>query len=961
MIEIKKTKANLLDVSGGKDISRKISSFNIRSNKTINSFILLRLKGILDLENDPGAFKDKDLPDVDLDFVPDAKDDIRDYAAAKYGADKVCSVGLWQTYKPRSSLKDVAKSLGYKDKLDIIEKMTKELPDEFDDANLEEALSDYPDFKEWYDQDDDNRKITKYAFKLVGKIKTQGKHAGGLIIANVPLEKYLPIAKIGSKGKEKWTSEWTEGKNVQLSKFGFVKYDILGLKTIQYIHEASKMIKRNHGIEINWDEIGYDDVESFKTANELKTDSIFQFDTDVAKSILSKGGVKRLTDILVYTSLGRPGPMPMVDEYILRRDSEDPHSNNEMAKGYDWRSTEHPKVLALLEDTLAICTYQEQVSLLLTELAGFTLPEAEKARKIMSKKWKDQMVWVREKILKGMANSLDDLPCYLPRPQIDPNDEEKIMSAKEVDEICGNREWTWSKEYWKRLETFARYSFNKCLDADTLLENPETGETITIEKLYNSPKKFNLLSHQNGIFISDEVIDIHYNGEQPIYEIEFNGGIKQYVTIDHRFMNEFGHMKTIYDIVDSNQSIKHMGGIDRIKNIKYVGVRPTYSPEMKSESHNYLTKPECGQPIHANSHAVSYSIQCYRCLYLKTHYPSEWWSSVLNTCNRKKQPKYIQIAKSEGAKFGSLDVNKLSIKFDVVDGRIVPGLLGIRGIGVKMTDRIDVNINDIKSIDDFVARQINNKLFMERIILLGAFDKIHKNRKAIWYWYLYRYGTTDVAKQLREKIHQDFAYTPEQIEEMREKLYLEHKAKHPKSRVIPKRILNHNPKPNPSIEDIIEYVGDDYSYEETLMHQKEFLDYHWDSPMEMYGYKGGHGIEEAKENGILECVISSVDNRRTNNGKKFMTLTVTDGTDHARIQIWSDIVEECGPDFFKPGDGIAMRVSYNEKYKSFNPTKDYPIVHLPKKNEWEKFQEYIEDTQVFPKVDIEDDFLEGFA
>jgi len=795
---------------------------------TPDSRIDSRLKGKLDIINDPGAFKDKDMPDIDLDFISEAKDAVIDYAAEKYGEDKVCSVGLWQTYKPRSSLKDVAKSLGYSDRLVDIEKMTKELPDEFDDATLKEALDDYQDFKEWYHHEihgADNRKIASYAFRLVGKIKTQGKHAGGLIVSSVPLSKHLPIAKIGAKGKEKWTSEWTEGKNVQLSKFGFVKYDVLGLKTMQYVFDASQMIKKNHGVNIDWDEIGYDDEESYKTANELKTDSIFQFDTDVAKGILSKGGVKKLTDILVYTSLGRPGPMPMVDEYILRRDSEDPHTTNEDAKGYNWKETEHPKVLALLGDTLGITVFQEQVSALLTGLAGFTLPEAEKARKIMSKKWKDQMVWVQEKILKGFQRTLDNEVCPLIRPKLDIKDDEKMQAAKEVDTICDNNEWTWSKEYWKRLETFARYSFNK-------------------------------------------------------------------------------------------------------------------------------------------AHAVAYAIQCYRCLYLKTHFPAEWWSAVLNTCNRKKQPKYIQIAKPEGTEFGSLDINKLSIKFDVVDGKVAPGLLGIKGIGVKMTDTIDTNINDIKDVDDFITRQINNKIFMERVIKLGAFDNVHgkKSRKSLWYWYLYKHCTTAEAKEIKEEINKIFAYTPLQIEEIREQMYFEHKKKHPKSKKIPKRILNFEPKLSLNREQIFNHVkkAGDYTLAEKLDHQKEFLDYHWDSPMDLYGSMGGHTIKNAMENGILECVVSDSENRRTSKGSKFLTLSITDGTNFSRIQIWSTQLDEYGEDYFAAGTGLNMRVDFNEKYKSFNLKKDYPITKLPSIQEQEKISKYIEDTEVFPYL-IKQEFLEGFS
>jgi DNA polymerase III alpha subunit len=764
-----------------------------------------RYEGKLDVDNDPGAFKDKDMPDIDLDFIPDAKDVIFDYAIEKYGSDKVCSVGLWQTYLPRSALKDVAKSLGYRDKLLVIEKITKSLPDEFDQASLKDALEDYDDFNEWYNVDNTNKEIAKYAFRLVGKIKTQGKHAGGLIISSVPLSRYLPIAKIGQKGKEKWTSEWTEGTNVQLSKFGFVKYDILGLKTLQYIYEACLLIKQNHDIELNWDEMGIEDADSFETANLLKTDSIFQFDTDVAKGILSKGGVKKFTDIMVYTSLGRPGPMPMVDEYIKRRDS----------KNKDWHDEEHPKVLALLHDTLGITVFQEQVSSLLINLAGFTIPEADKARKIMSKKWKDQMTWVRNKILTGMTQSLTG-KCNLKEPDLN-GDEERIQAAKEVNEICGTTDWTWAKEYWKRLETFARYSFNK-------------------------------------------------------------------------------------------------------------------------------------------AHALSYALQCYRCLYLKTHFPSEWWCACLNTCVTNKQPKYMRIARSEGVNFGTIDINNMSKKFDVIDGQITPGLLGIKGVGEGITDKLDVDIHDIVDIDDFVERQIKNSTLMERAIHLGAFDKLHKNRKALWYWYQYKYGTTDEAKEIRKVLNKKFEPTPEEIEEIREQMYKEHIIKHPKSKKIPKRIQNFKPKIKPDREQVMACIEKDYSYEELLDFQIKFLGYHWDSPMEIYGYKGGHGIENAKINGVLECVVSTVDKRRTANGKEFLTLAVTDGIDIAKIQIWGNDIRTYGEEFFSEGSGLCLKVSYNEEYKSFNLKRHEKINELPKRSELDKLSEYMSNSEIFPEdVELEDD------
>ena len=120
-------------------------------------------------------------------------------------------------------------------------------------------------------------------------------------------------------------------------------------------------------------------------------------------------------------------------------------------------------------------------------------------------------------------------------------------------------------------------------------------------------------------------------------------------------------------------------------------------------------------------------------------------------------------------------------------------------------------------------------------------------------------------------------------------------------------------------------------------------------------------IEDAKENGILECVVSTSESRRTSGGTKFLTLSVTDGDNFSRIQIWSNTIDEYGEEYFQPGSGLNMRVAFNEKYKSFNLKKDYPITRLPKKDDLEELYKYIEDTEIFPEpVDIEADFLGEF-
>lgn len=737
--------------------------------------------------------RDYDFPDIDIDYIPAAREIIKTYAAKKYGKDKVCSVGLWQTYNPKSALQDVARALGFDDKKRELIGITTALPAEFDDMDFEHAYSnDFEGFKQWVDEDPINRRIAEKAFKLVGKIKTQGKHAGGLIISRVPLKDHLPLAaldiskKSSSPDDVQWTSEWTEGSNVQLSKFGFVKYDVLGLKTLNYIWEATKIIKRVKNIDIDWNEIGYDDENALGLANKLKTDSIFQFDTDTSKGILSKGGVKTLHDLMVYTSLGRPGPMPMIDVYIERRDN----------KKQNWESEEHPSILKLLQDTFAVCVYQEQVTEILTQFAGFSIPEADKARKIMSKKWADQMVWVREKILKGLTKSLDNHDCPLDHPHIDPDDKEKMENMKLINEICGTERWTWAKEYWKRLETFARYSFNR-------------------------------------------------------------------------------------------------------------------------------------------SHAISYALHSYRCLYLKAHHPEEWWCAVLNSCDIDRRAGYIGAARADGVQFGTINIHNLSEKFDVANNTIIPGILGIKGIGKSTISKINFDMQ-YGNTDGAVSDIGKSKTLFERLIKLGAFDTENKNRNLLWNWYLYKYGSGKDATTVRKAINGKRQWPEDKIKKERQRLADEYKANNPNKK-IPNRISNWKPKTNKSLEfdEFCELTSiKDFAYDEKLEFQREYLGYHWDSPMELYRHTN-QNIKEAKSSGILECVITKAEYRKTSGDKRFLSLTVTDGTEFAKIQVWNDKILEAtnrlGDDIFDQWSGIKLEVSWNPDYKSFTIRRYSDIMRLRKK------------------------------
>lgn len=423
----------------------------------------------------------------------------------------------------------------------------------------------------------------------------------------------------------------------------------------------------------------------------------------------------------------------MIDVYISRRD--DPNLS--------WKSEEHPKVLELLGETYGICVFQEQLTLLLTKLADFTIPEAERARKIMSKKWADQMKWVMAKMLSGFGRNMPGA-CDMNR---EVSDEELVQ----LNELCGTHEWTWAKEYWKRLETFARYSFNR-------------------------------------------------------------------------------------------------------------------------------------------GHAVSYSLQSFRCLYLKAHYAPEWWCAVLNGCNLDRIPEYIGIARAEGVKFGSLDFNNLSPKFDVINNQIVPGLSGIKKLGVKTIARLNTTYHEYIDIDDFVDRNFSNKTVFERLIKLGAFDAVHPNRKALWMWYIYKYGSSsEYTRSIKKTLH---SMCDEETKQLTRK----------------------------QVFDMFE--GNDFTYKENLEFQLEFLGYYWDSPMNVFLHKIENNISNLKlseEVGVLDCIVHKFDFRKTKNGTRYVSLMITDGSEMARVNIWSDQAAEYDTEeYFSEGTGLRIPAEYNNTYHSFN-------------------------------------------
>jgi DNA polymerase III alpha subunit len=195
-------------------------------------------------------------------------------------------------------------------------------------------LRDYPDIEKFISENrEQHQRVVDTAIRLVGRLKHAGKHAGGIIISDRDLFGNVPMQLDSKTGQ--WVSIWTEGRSTQLSKFGYLKWDMLGLKNLAYIKTCCEMIKENHGASFGDqlqgldesdpidDVAGYywkdgekikmslNDPAALKLANDSMTDSIFQFDTDLAKRTLS-AGVRSFHDLLIFNAMGHPGPMQCV-------------------------------------------------------------------------------------------------------------------------------------------------------------------------------------------------------------------------------------------------------------------------------------------------------------------------------------------------------------------------------------------------------------------------------------------------------------------------------------------------------------------------------------------------------------------------------------------------------------------------------------------------------------------------
>lgn len=248
--------------------------------------------------------------------------------------------------------------------------------------------------------------------------------------------------------------------------------------------------------------IDYIEIESITDFGSAETYDIWNYDEECQDSF---GGNFSIDGVIVHNS---------IPEAIANRDDETGAWKERLKRT-------HPAFYDILKDTYGIILYQEQLAALWQQLAGFTSPEAQDARKAVAKKWTFKLKPIEKKWLEGASKTIG------------------IQAAK---------------EWWDKMVTFGRYAFNRCLDGRTPLTDLETGETKTVEEWYHSPTKPTLWSY-NGEVVKDKCLDIHYSGYQEVFEITFDDGSTEMVTMKHKFLCSDGNYHEVREIIDKGLDV----------------------------------------------------------------------------------------------------------------------------------------------------------------------------------------------------------------------------------------------------------------------------------------------------------------------------------------------------------------------------------------------------------------------
>lgn len=356
------------------------------------------------------------MPDIDIDFCFERRQEVIDYVGEKYGADKVVQIVTFGTMAAKGVIRDVGRVMDLP--YSYVDGIAKMIPNELN-ITLDRALELNPDLRKLYEQDKQVKTLIDMSKRLEGLPRHTSMHAAGVVICPKAADEFVPLSR-GSDG-----SITTQFTMTTLEELGLLKMDFLGLRTLTVIQNAVRNVEKTTGILLDMDHIDYNDSEVLASIGTGKTDGVFQLESGGMKNFMKELRPKSLEDIIAGISLYRPGPMDFIPKYIKGK-----NSNEEIT--YSCKELE-----PILSPTYGCIVYQEQVMQIVRDLGGYTLGRSDLVRRAMSKKKQHVMEQERKNFVYG-------------------NEEENVPGCVKK----GIPESVALKIYDEMMD-FAKYAFNK--------------------------------------------------------------------------------------------------------------------------------------------------------------------------------------------------------------------------------------------------------------------------------------------------------------------------------------------------------------------------------------------------------------------------------------------------------------------------------------------------------------------
>ncbi len=356
------------------------------------------------------------MPDIDVDFCFERRGEVIDYVSEKYGKDKVVQIITFGTMAARNVIRDVGRVLDMP--YGAVDSIAKMIPNELG-ITIDKALKANNELQRAYETDSQIKYLIDMAKRLEGLPRHSSMHAAGVVISREPIMEYVPLAR-GSDG-----SIVTQFVMTTLEELGLLKMDFLGLRTLTVIQNCVNMIRSNVGLDIDLNQIDYNDQLVLEMIGAGKTEGVFQLESAGMKSFMRELKPKSLEDIIAGIALYRPGPMDFIPKYVAGK-------NSTQEIQYDC-----PQLKPILENTYGCIVYQEQVMQIVRDLAGYSLGGADVLRRAMSKKKDSVMQAERKRFVYG-----------------DPETNVPGCINNGIDEKVANK-------IYDDMIDFAKYAFNK--------------------------------------------------------------------------------------------------------------------------------------------------------------------------------------------------------------------------------------------------------------------------------------------------------------------------------------------------------------------------------------------------------------------------------------------------------------------------------------------------------------------